>query len=57
MMFISSTSNEFNLKTLVRDNKGEIISNDGFSVVAPIKTKVPFSTAFNKESCCVLLNL
>ena len=34
-----------------RDNKGEITSNEGFSVVAPIKMIVPLSTAWSKESC------
>ena len=32
-------------------------SNDGFSVVAPISTTVPSSTAPRRASCCDLLNL
>ena len=27
-------------------------SNEGFSVVAPIRVTIPFSTAPSKESCC-----
>ena len=33
-----------------------ITSNDGFSVVAPIRTTVPASTAPSNASCCALLN-
>ena len=43
--------------TCVLDSSAAITSNEGFSVVAPINVIIPFSTAFNKESCCVLLNL
>ena len=34
----------------------EFTSNEGFSVVAPIRVIVPFSTAPNNASCCDLLN-
>src|SRR5690554_989110 len=51
----SSASRDFSTYTWQRDNKGEITSKEGFSVVAPINVTVPFSTAPNKESCCDLL--
>jgi len=33
-----------------------MISNDGFSVVAPTRVIIPFSTAPSRLSCCDLLN-
>ncbi len=41
--------------TLERERSGDITSNDGFSVVAPIRTSVPFSTLFRRAACCDLL--
>ena len=35
----------------LRDNSAEIISNDGFSVVAPISRMLPFSTCGRNASC------
>ncbi len=43
------------LSTRDLDRSGEITWNDGFSVVAPISTMSPDSTAFRMESCCALL--
>src|ERR1700676_1415628 len=42
--------------TFVRDNSGEITSNEGFSVVAPINVMCPASTYGKNASCCALLN-
>src|ERR1700676_3808831 len=42
--------------TFVRDNSGEITSNEGFSVVAPINVMCPASTYGRNASCCALLN-
>ena len=52
MIFISCISNGLKTKTLQRDNRAELISNEGFSVVAPIKIILPFSTNGRKASCC-----
>ena len=41
--------------TLQRDKSAPLTSNDGFSVVAPIKMMLPFSTKGRKASCCALL--
>src|SRR3984893_79477 len=41
--------------TFVRDNSGEITSNEGFSVVAPINVMCPASTYGRNASCCALL--
>ena len=51
----SSFSSDFSTYTWQRDNRGEITSKLGFSVVAPIKVTRPFSTAPSSESCCDLL--
>ena len=45
----------FKTNTRQRESNGLITSNDGFSVVAPIKVMVPSSTACNSASCCDLL--
>ena len=45
------------MNTRQRDNRGEITSKEGFSVVAPINTKMPSSTYGSTISCCDLLNL
>ena len=41
--------------TLQRDKSAAFTSKEGFSVVAPIKTMLPFSTNGRKASCCALL--
>ena len=52
-----SSVRAFSLNTLERDSSGEFTSKDGFSVVAPIRMTVPFSTWGRITSCCALLNL
>ena len=52
---ISSLDNSFKTNTLHLESKALLISNDGFSVVAPIKTIEPFSTNGKKASCWALL--
>src|SRR2546422_8151311 len=42
-------------KTRQRDSSAPRSSKLGFSVVAPIKVIVPFSTQGRKASCCALL--
>src|SRR4051812_13503698 len=39
----------------MRESSAEMISNDGFSVVAPMSRMLPFSTCGRKASCCALL--
>ena len=56
MWTMSFLSRLFNVKTLHRDKSGEIISKDGFSVVAPMKVTVPSSTCGSIASCWALLN-
>ena len=51
----SSRSRDFRTKTWQRESRGEMTSKDGFSVVAPIRTMVPVSTAPSRASCCALL--
>ncbi len=51
----SSTVSSFNTNTLHRDRSAPLISKEGFSVVAPIKIMLPFSTKGRKASCCALL--
>ena len=46
-----------NVNILALDKSGALISKEGFSVVAPIKTTVPSSTEGKITSCCALLNL
>ena len=41
--------------TFDRDSSAEFTSNEGFSVVAPIRTMSPASTRGRKASCCALL--
>ena len=41
---ISSSSSALRTNTLQRDKRAPLISNDGFSVVAPISIMLPFST-------------
>ena len=48
---ISLLDNSFKTNTLHLESKALLISNDGFSVVAPIKTIEPFSTNGRKASC------
>ena len=54
---ISLVSRFLSTKTLERDKSAPFTSNDGFSVVAPIKVMLPFSTKGRNASCCALLNL
>ena len=42
--------------TRQRERDAEIISNDGFSVVAPMSVNSPLSTYGNRKSCWLLLN-
>ena len=42
--------------TAARDSSAELTSNDGFSVVAPMKVNRPDSTCGRKASCWLLLN-
>src|SRR5262249_50809873 len=42
--------------TRQRDSSAELTSNDGFSVVAPTRTTVPFSTCGRNASCWARLN-
>ena len=51
----SSFSSELSTYTCIRDSSGLITSNEGFSVVAPIRVMSPRSTAPRSESCCALL--
>jgi len=50
-----SSVSGFSAYTRLRDNSAEITSNDGFSVVAPIRMISPFSTYGRKASCWALL--
>ena len=43
------------VRTRVRESSAETTSNDGFSVVAPTKVTVPFSTCGRMASCWALL--
>ena len=52
---ISSVVKACKTKTLQRDSKAPLISKDGFSVVAPMRTMLPFSTKGKNASCCALL--
>ena len=51
----SETSSAFSTNTLQRERSAALTSNDGFSVVAPIKIILPFSTYGKKASCWALL--
>jgi hypothetical protein len=46
-----------NTNVLDLDSKALFIENHGFSVVAPIKVMIPFSTKGNNVSCCALFRL
>ncbi|CDE85372.1 unknown [Coraliomargarita sp. CAG:312] len=52
----SSSFSAFKTNTLQRERSAPFISNDGFSVVAPINIMLPFSTNGKNASCCALLN-
>lgn len=45
-----------NVNTLHRERSAELMRKLGFSVVAPIRVMVPFSTKGKKISCCDLVN-
>ena len=51
----SSSSSGFSTWTVARESSAELTSNDGFSVVAPMKVKRPDSTCGRKASCWLLL--
>ena len=51
----SSAPSGWRTTTRQRDNRGALTSNEGFSVVAPIRVTVPSSTAGNSASCWALL--
>src|SRR3984957_367677 len=53
---INGVGSAARMNTLVRDSSGEITSNEGFSVVAPINVMCPASTYGRNASCCALLN-
>ncbi len=52
---MSCSVNACSTNTLHLDKRAELISKEGFSVVAPIKMMLPFSTYGKKASCCALL--
>jgi hypothetical protein len=49
---MSSTVSCSSTKTRIRDRSAPLISNDGFSVVAPTRVIVPLSTLGRNASCC-----
>ncbi len=51
MVFSSFAFNESSIKILALERRAGITSNEGFSVVAPIKIIVPDSTEFRSTSC------
>ncbi len=51
----SSLPNPCMTNTLQRDSSALLISKEGFSVVAPIRMMLPFSTKGRKASCWALL--
>ena len=53
---ISDSSSALSTKTLHLERSAELISKDGFSVVAPTRIILPFSTKGRNASCCALLN-
>ena len=55
--YIFSSVNGSSLITIDLEINALFTSKYGFSVVAPIKITVPFSTYGNNASCCNLLNL
>ncbi len=52
----SSSPSGWSTSTRQRDRSAALTSNEGFSVVAPIKAIVPSSTAGSSASCWALLN-
>ena len=52
---ICSVDSACSTYTRVRESSGAITSNEGFSVVAPIKVMFPASTCGRNASCCALL--
>ena len=52
---IASSSSGLSTNTFDRDSNAALTSNDGFSVVAPIRTMSPLSTRGRKASCWALL--
>ena len=52
---MSSSERPFSTNTLQRDRRAELTSNDGFSVVAPMRIIEPCSTYGRNASCCALL--
>ncbi len=52
---MASSSSGFRTKTFDRDSNAALTSNEGFSVVAPIRTMSPLSTRGRNASCCALL--
>ena len=54
ILTISSIESDFRTNTLHLDKRALLSSNDGFSVVAPIKIMLPFSTYGKNASCCVI---
>ncbi|MDT4846980.1 hypothetical protein FQZ97_810250 [compost metagenome] len=53
--FRSPSLSDCSTYTAARDSKAELTSNDGFSVVAPMKVKRPDSTCGRNASCWLLL--
>jgi len=51
----SSVVKACSTKTLHLDKRAPFTSKEGFSVVAPIRIMLPFSTKGKKASCCALL--
>ena len=51
----SARSKDLSTNTWQRERRGVMTSKEGFSVVAPTSTMVPFSTAPRRASCCALL--
>ena len=52
----SAVCSDLSTNTWQRERRGVMTSKEGFSVVAPIKTTVPSSTAPRSASCWALLN-
>ena len=51
----SSFPSNLRTNTWQRERRGVMTSKEGFSVVAPMRTMVPFSTAPSRASCWALL--
>ena len=52
---MSWSSSRRSVYTAQRDSRAAFTSNDGFSVVAPMRTIAPLSTKGRKASCCARL--